>query len=160
LEYANGATGVFVTTTADAPGTDRFEITFEMGKMVCEGNKLTLYKLDINEREFCRTAAGGFDKPPMQVVEIETDGSYPQHQGVLEAFAANILRGEPMVAKGEEGLDGLLLSNAMHLSSWLGKTVEIPFDEALFLDELNMRRAQSRGKKNVTETTFDTDGSH
>ena len=160
MEYANGATGVFVTTTADAPGTDRFEITFEMGKLVCENNKLILYKLDINEREFCRTAAGGFDKPPMRVMEIETDGTYPQHQGVLNAFAANILRGEPMVANGEEGLNGLLLSNAMHLSSWLEKTVDIPFDEDLFLAELNKRRALSRAKANVSETTFNTDGSH
>jgi len=160
MEYENGATGVFVTTTADAPGTDRLEVTLEMGKLVCEGDVLTLYKLDVNEREFCKNAEGGFDKPPMQELIIETDGSYPQHQGVLNAFAANILRGEPLIAKGEEGINGLTLSNAMHLSSWLDKTVTIPFDEELFLNELNKRRAQSREKKIVTEKTFNTKGSH
>ena len=160
LEFANGATGVFVTTTADAPGTDRLEITLEMGKLVCEDNVLTLHKLAINEREFCRTAKGGFDRPPEQVSIIETDGENPQHKGVLNAFAANILRGEPLVADGAEGINMLTISNAMHLSSWLDRTVEIPFDEDLFLDELNKRRALSREKKNVIETTFDLDGSH
>ena len=66
--------------------------------------------------------------------------------GVLNAFAAHILRGEPLVANGCEGINGLTLSNAMHLSSWLGHAVDIPFDEQLFLDELNKRRATSRLK--------------
>lgn len=159
LEYPNGATGVFVTTTADAPGTNRFEITMEMGKLVCEHDKLTLYKLAENEREFCKTAKGGFDTPPCTVTEVQTDGRNEQHTGVLNAFAANILHGTPLVAEGVEGIFGLTLSNAMHLSSWLGRSVEIPFDEDLFLEELNKRRANSR-KKEGTGTVFDTKGSY
>ena len=89
-----------------------------------------------------------------------TDGENPQHAGVLRAFAANILRGEPLVARGEEGINGLTLSNAMHLSSWLGKMVEIPFDEDLFLEKLNELRANSRIKENVQEVTFSTAGSY
>ena len=38
LEFENGATGVFVTTTGDAPGTNRLELTFEMGRIICEGD--------------------------------------------------------------------------------------------------------------------------
>ncbi|HEX3021047.1 MAG TPA: Gfo/Idh/MocA family oxidoreductase, partial [Lachnospiraceae bacterium] len=53
LEYPNGATGVFVTTTADAPGTNRFEITLEKAKIVCEEDKLTVFELD---NEGCRCA--------------------------------------------------------------------------------------------------------
>ena len=160
LEYPNGATGVFVTSTADAPGTNRFEVTLEWGQVVCEDDKLKLYKLDINEREFCVTAEGGFDRPPMQVIDIETGGDYPQHSGVLNAFAAKILRGGDLVADGPEGINGLTISNAMHLSSWLGKTVEIPFDEELYLSELNARRAAGGKKSNVKETTFNTENSH
>ena len=52
LEYPNGATGVFITSTADAPGTNRFEITLEKGKLVCENNVLTLHELEVSEREF------------------------------------------------------------------------------------------------------------
>ena len=160
LEFGDGATGVFVTSTADAPGSNRFEITLEMGKLVCEDDILTLHKLEINEREFCVTAKGGFDRPPGQTSVVETDGLNPQHKGVLNAFAANILRGEPLIAGGEEGINGLTISNAMHLSSWLDKTVAVPFDEELYLSELNKRRATGRAKTNVVETTFNTDSSY
>ena len=159
LEYPNGATGVFVTTTADAPGTNRFEITLEMGKLVCENEKLMLHKLSENERTFCKTAKGGFDTPECTVTEVETDGENEQHVGVLKAFAGRILNGTPLVADGVEGINGLTLSNAMHLSSWLKREVEIPFDEDLFLEELNKRRRESTIKEG-TGVVFNTEGSY
>jgi len=78
---------------------------------------------------------------------------------VLKAFAGNILHGTPLIADGIEGIRGLTLSNAMHLSSWLGHPVEIPFDEDLYLEELNKRRADSR-KKEDSDVVFDTAGSY
>ena len=160
LEYENGATGVFVTSTGDAPGTNRFEVSLERAKIVCEHGKISMYEMKQNEREFCFTAQNGFAKPEGQWVEVETDGENPQHVGVLRAFAGAILRGERLVANGVEGIRGLTLSNAMHLSSWLDKTIEIPFDEELFLQELNKRRANSKKKTNVVEKVFDTEGSY
>lgn len=160
LEFANGATGVFVTTTGDAPGTNRFEITLERGKLVCEQEKLSFYELDVNEREYCFAATEGFVPPTGHWTGLETDGENLQHVGVLRAFAANILRGEPLVARGEEGINGLTLSNAMHLSSWTQKPVTIPFDEDQFLELLNERRASSKAKENVQEVTFDTKGTY
>lgn len=159
LEFANGATGVFVTTTGDAPGTNRFEVTGTKGKLVCENDTLSFWKLQEDEREFCRSAKEGFQKPPCEMVPVETDGENPQHAGVLNAFAARILRGEPLVAEGKEGIRGLTLSNAMHLSSWLEKPVGIPFDEELFFQELNKRRASSR-RKEGGNITFSTEGSY
>lgn len=159
LEYPNGATGVFITTTGDAPGTNRFEVSCDMGKLVCDGNTLMLHKNEVGQSEFCRTSKEGFAKPPCAVSEVETDGENPQHIGVLNAFAANILRGEPLVACGEEGIWGLTLSNAMHLSSWLGKPVDLPLDEDLFLAELNKRRATSR-LKTGDSVFLDTEGSY
>ncbi len=159
LQFANGATGVFVTTTGDAPGTNRFEVTGTLGKLVCENDKLTFWKLAQDEREFCRTATEGFAQPQCQQVEVETDGENLQHVGVLNAFAGKILHGTPLVAEGTEGLGGLTLSNAMHLSSWLGRAVDIPFDEELFLAELNKRRATSR-KKESKDITFSTEGTY
>lgn len=159
LQFANGATGVFVTTTGDAPGTNRFEISGTLGKLVCEDGKLTFWKLKEDERTFCREAKEGFAMPEMEKIQVETDGENLQHVGVLNAFAANILRGEPLIADGREGLNGLTLSNAMHLSSWLQEPVEIPFDEELFLSELNKRRANSR-KKTGGDITFSTEGTY
>lgn len=160
LEFPNGATGVFVTTTADAPGTNRFEITLERGKLVAEHDNLTFFELEQSERDFCFTATGGFEQPAGHEITIELDGKNPQHVGVLNAFAGAILRGEPLVADGTEGIRGLELSNAMHLSSWTDQTVTLPIDEALFLEKLNEHRKASKVKTEVTEATFDTSDSY
>lgn len=159
LEFANGMTGVFVTTTGDAPGTNRLEISGTKGKLVCEHDTITFDKLGADEREWCKTCEQGFQKPPVERVEVETDGQNIQHPAVLNAFAAHILRGEPLVADGREGIKGLTLSNAMHLSSWLDKTVDLPFDEDLYLAELNKRRATSRAKEDKG-ITLNTEGSY
>ncbi|WP_337102838.1 Gfo/Idh/MocA family protein [Paenibacillus sp. YIM B09110] len=146
LEFPNGATGVFITTTADLPGTNRFEITLELGKLICENDKLTLHKLSQNEREFCFETKEGFARPSVEVSVVETFGDNSQHMGVLSAFAKAVLHGSPLVAGGEEGIHSLTLSNAMHLSSWLEQTVELPIDEEAYLAELNKRAAASKFK--------------
>ena len=162
LEYANGATGVFITSTGDAPGTNRFEITGTKGTLICEGAKTLKYiKLDTDEREYCKTASEGFKKPPAQpMIEVETDGLNEQHVGVLKAFVNHILKGEPLVAQGQEGINGLSLSNAMHLSSWLNKKITFPLDEELFYSELSKRIAGSQKKKDNSGTVLDTEGSY
>ena len=159
LEFDGGATGVFITTTGEQPGTNRLEISCDRGKLIAENDKLTLYKLPMSEREFCVTTPGGFDKMPVEISEVPTDGKNEQHVAVLNAFAGKILRGEPLIADGCEGIRGLTLSNAMHLSSWLGKPVDVPFDEALFLKLLNERRASSRRKED-RDVSFSTEGSY
>ena len=159
LEYENGATGVFVTTTGDAPGTNRLEITGTRGKVVCENNKLIFSRLAVDERVWCASCPEGFKKPDCETFEVETDGQNLQHPAVLNAFAAHILRGEPLVADGREGIRGLTLSNAMHLSSWLGKPVDLPFDEELFRDMLLERSKHSRRKEDA-DVTFSTEGTY
>ena len=71
---------------------------------------------------------------------VETDGLNPQHTGVVNAWGGAILRGEPLVADGREGIRGLMLSNAMHLSAFLGREVEMPIDEDLFYEESDPSR--------------------
>lgn len=159
LTYENGATGVFITSTGDTPGTNRFEVTMEKGKLVCEQNTLTFYELSEFVPVYSKRATGGFDQPDCTVKVIETDNENPQHIGVMKAFAANILKGEPLVAAGEEGINGLMLSNAMHLSSWLSKPVTLPVDEELFLQELNKKRALSV-KKTGGDITFELGGTY
>lgn len=139
VEYANGATGTFITTTGDTPGTNRFEITMEGAKLIAEGGKLHLWELEMPEPEFSRTNQAPFGSPKCTYSEVETDGMNEQHSGVLNAFAGNILHGTPLIATGDEGINGLMLSNAMHLSQWLGKEVTLPIDEDLFYEELMKR---------------------
>lgn len=159
LEYPNGATGVFVTTTGDVPGTNRLEVTLEKGKFVCENKELKVFKLKTNEREHCFSAKEAFAMPEGEWIDANVQGENTQHVGVLNAFAGKILHGTPLVASGEEGINSLTLSNAMHLSSWLQKPVTLPLDEDLFLEELNKRRASSKQKEKVAEIVLDTKGS-
>ncbi|MBR5059691.1 MAG: Gfo/Idh/MocA family oxidoreductase [Clostridia bacterium] len=159
VEYENGATGTFITTTGDAPGTNRFEITLDGGRLIAENGKLMMTELETFEPEFSRVNTISFAQPDSRTFEVETDGQSTQHVGVLNRFAAAILRGEPLVARGEEGIFGLTISNAMHLSSWLDKTVEIPFDEDLYLQELKKRIATSRVKEDFPGTVADLKGS-
>ncbi len=160
VEYANGATGCFITTTGDAPGTNRFEIDLDGGKLVSENGKLYMWKNKIFEREFSASNKVPFGHPENVFSEVETDGKSEQHVGVLNAFAGRILHGTPLVADGREGINGLTISNAMHLSSWLGKPVTVPFDEDLFYDELMKRVKTSRRKENVHEVTADTSNTY
>ena len=164
-EYANGATGTFITTTGDAPGTNRFEITCDCGKLVCEDAKtLKMWKLSMPESEYSKTnKTSAFGKPEVTVVDVESDGENPQHVGVFNKFAAAVLRGEPLVADGREGIYGLSISNAMHLSAWQKREVSLPLsaeDEQAFYDELMARVKTSRRKENVVSVVADTSGSY
>ena len=151
-EYANGATGVFVTTTGDTPGTNRFEITLEKGKLIAEDGVLKMWENEMTEKEFSKTNDNPFARPGFTYTEVETDGENPQHKGVLNQFADAILHGGELVARGEEGINGLTISNAMHLSSWLDKEIDLTnFDSDLFYEELKKRIATSRRKTTTRE---------
>ena len=162
VEYANGATGCFITSTADTPGTNRFEVTLEKGKIIAEGKTLTMWKSkeDMTEPEFSAINKIPFGHMEFDKTEVETDGMNLQHSGVLNAFAGAILRDEPMVANGIEGINGLTISNAMHLSAWTGKDIDVEnFDHELYYEELMKRVATSR-RKAVTEAVVAEDMSN
>ena len=156
VEYANGASGVFITSTGDACGTNRFEIQMDKAKLVAENGQLTVKVFAESEPEFTKTNQKPFGAPATSDLEFETDGLNLQHMGVINAFAARILHGDALVAGGAEGINGLTLSNAMHLSSWLGKTIELPLDEDVYYEELMKRVATSRRRTEVKEAYADT----
>ncbi len=149
-EYPNGATGVFITTTGDYPGSNRFEITMDKAKLVCEnGRKITLYELEESLPENIANCERGFTDINVKEIDVETDGINDQHTGVLNAFADHILFGSPLIANGEEGIRGLMISNAAHYSSWTGETVELPIDEDKYYELLMKKVASSKAKEDV-----------
>ena len=156
LEYENGATGVFITSTGDIAGTNRFEVQTDKAKFVVENDILTVEEYAVSAPEHTKTCTGGFAKPEITKYEPETDGENPQHIGVLNAWANAILHGGDLVADGREGINEVRLSNAMHLSAFLGKEVEIGFDDDLYFEELSKRIASSNAKKGAS-TFLDTD---
>ena len=150
LRYENGALGTFITSTGIAPGTNRLEIATDKGTMIVENSaKLTVRSLQ------ARLLPGQSDQTAPKVTTIEY--TFPKetmmrHGLVFNAFAGAILRDEPMVAPGEEGIRSLTLSNAMYLSAWTGETVQLPLDEELFCQELQKRVATSKHKE--VETVY------
>lgn len=147
VEYENGATGVFVTTTGEAPGTNRFEISGDRGKIVIENNQLTFWRLREPESEFNKRFTGSFGSPECWKCEVPVEGVNPDHKGITQNFVNAILHGEALIAPGAEGIKGLMISNAMLLSTWTDGWVDMPIDEELYYDYLQQKIAESSKKK-------------
>jgi len=146
--YDNGATGVFITTTGEAPGSNRLEISGTKGKLLCEDGKLLWYKNAVDSQEWSKTSENGFIPPNCEIIEVETDGKNPQHAGIINNFANAILGIEEQFVSGPEGINGVELMNAIELSGWKnGEEVVLPVNEEEYLKELNARRATSRVKE-------------
>ena len=147
-EYANGATGVFIASTGEAPGTNRLEISGSKGKLIYEGGKLIFYKNQVDEREFCFDKnSGGFDKPLVDKIEIGLGKAVEQHPAITQNFTNHILYGTELLAPGYEGINGLSISNAMHLSHWKNETVEVGAGEEEFAALLEKHIADSKFEK-------------
>lgn len=158
VEYENGATGLFVTSTGEAPGTNRFEISADRGKLVIENDKLTFWRLRVPERQFNAEYTKGFGAPECWKCDIPVNGVGKGHKGITENWVQAILKGTPLLAPGIEGINGLQLSNAMHLSAWTDSWIDLPLDEELFYEKLQERIANSTFQKSVGNTTLDVKG--
>lgn len=151
MEYEEGATGVFITTTGEAPGTNRLEIAAERGRVIIEGDNLRWKRNVVETSEHSRVSKASFLRPELWEVLIETSGVGPQHLGVLQNFADVILKGEKLVAPAAEGINSVELANAMLLSSHEGATITLPMDAAQYETLLKKRIESSTFVKEVAE---------
>lgn len=159
VEYESGATGVFITSTAMTPETNRFEVLGDRGKIVIENDCMTFHRLRVSERQFNREYTGGFGKPECWKCEIPImPGFGGQHREITQNFVDAILKGKELLAPGIEGINGLQLSNAMYLSSWINDWVELPIDEDLFYEKLKERIDTSTYRKTVRDIVLDVSG--
>jgi predicted dehydrogenase len=155
MEWTNGATGVFVSSTGETPGTNRFEIVGTRGKVVLENNNLTFTRNDADMIEFSRSAKTGFDKPGTSTSDIPFDNAPAPHAELMQGFVDSILDGKPLLVPGEEGIHSVELANVMLYSSLINQTVELPMDGAAFEKKLQQLIAESRFQKKVVEVTDD-----
>lgn len=147
-EYANGATGVFITTTGETPGTNRLEISGTRGKLICENGKLIFHRNQQDERVYCYGSKEGFAKPMTDVFEVNFEERKKQeHLLIIENFTSHILHGTELIAPGYDGINGLSISNAMHLSAWKNETIELPANGDEFYALLQERIKLSTAKK-------------
>jgi len=159
FKYDNGATGVFITTTGETPGTNRFEVSGTGGKLVCENGELRWYKNRTDSQVFSKESDQGFSIPGTDRMEVEVDGKNPQHEGIINNFANAILGIEPLFVDGTEGIRGVELMNAIELSGWKnGEEVFLPVDEEEYLSYLDAHRKVSRYKAVSDDAVADTTG--
>ena len=156
-EYANGATGVFITSTGEAPGTNRLEISADNGKVVLEGGKITFWRTRVPSSQFLKEWPNGFGSPEVWKCGIPFRGGGEEHRGITKNWVQAIRQGTPLLASGDEGIRGVELANAMMLSTWTDDWVDIPVDEERFYEELQKRVAQSEVKKEGGKV-MDVDG--
>lgn len=152
VDYGDGRTGTFTTCTHDLRGSDRLEILGTAGKIIVEDSKVaTVHRYSRPEKEISDASTPESAKRLMQGDTSDLEGLVTsetiedtsawgqQHCGVLENFAQHVLDGTPLIAPGTDGIHGVQLANAIHLSAWTGQEVSIDFDEDQYLAELNQR---------------------
>ncbi len=161
MQYENGTTGVYITSTGEAPGTNRLEIACDMGKVVVENNKLTFIRNEINEREFEKTTNLPFGKPPTWTCDIPTPGAPgEQHIGIFKNFAKVLTEGGELLAPGYDGINGLTISNSMHYSAWTGTWADVknfPHDEFYKLLKIKIGNSKEKATgKTINSSTAGT----
>ena len=157
VEYPNGATGVFITSTGEAPGTNALEIVGDNGKLLWTEGKLTFWKTRMPVSEWTQTTKGGFEKPETWKIEIPTKGG-EDHKGITKNFTAAIQGGAPLLASGQEGINGVTLANAMLLSAWTDSWVEMPLDDELYHAKLQERIQNSTFQKDAAGKSLEFAG--
>lgn len=151
MEWANGATGVFITSTGEAPGTNRFEICGTRGKLVLENNRLRFTRNEVDMITFSRESKVGFARPDVWHIEIPFEDAPAQHATLMQNFVDAILDGTPLVAPGPEGMNSIEIANSALYSSLTNQTVELPLDGAAYEQMLQKLIAKSKFEKKVVK---------
>ncbi|WP_017446680.1 Gfo/Idh/MocA family protein [Gayadomonas joobiniege] len=162
FNYENGATGVFVGSTGEAPGVNRFDIICEKGSLHFDSGQLTIVENDQTTAEFCYQTDEMFGMPQNQTYQWQPPTEkVNQHAVVMNNFVAAILTGEKLIAPAEEGLASLDIANGILLSSWLDAKVVLPLDRTVYQAELDKKIAASsfRNKSNA-EVKIDMNASY
>lgn len=149
MEFANGATGVFIASTGEGAGSNRLEIVMDNARLVYENDEINLFVLEEDEPTYRQSSQNLYGKMEGTWEKVEVEGENPAHSGILRNFAEAIAEKKPLIAPGVEGINSLMLSNAMYLSSWKNKTIELPINDEEFVVELQKKIAQyhSEGQK-------------
>jgi predicted dehydrogenase len=128
LDWPDGTTGTFITTTGEAPGVNRLEIAADRGLVVLEDGVLRWRRNTLAASAWIRDTSDRFDGPPTWGVEVPILGVSRQHADIITNFADAILDGAPLIAPAPEGIRAVEIANAMVLSARLQQPVGLPLD--------------------------------
>jgi len=160
LEYENGATGTFISSTGEAPGTNRLEVAGELGRVVIEDDKFTFIKNEVAAVEFLRTSEEAFAKPKTETIDIPIDGHGGQHKEVLKNFIDAIQTGADLIAPAKEGIHSVELGNAMLYASLTSTPVQMPLDatayeqrlKQLIVESTHVKKTDSAGPRDLSNS--------
>ena len=153
LEYPNGASGAFITSTGETPGSNRFEIAGTKGRVLLENDKLVLTRNEVASDEWSKTSKIGFQQPETTVEEIPIPGVDNAHAMLMTNFVNAILDGEDLIAPGESGIGSVELANVMVYSGLINETIDLPMDSVAWETKLNDLIANSTHEKKVVEVS-------
>ena len=159
FEYDNGTTGTYITSTGEAPGTNRLEIACDMGRIVVENYEIKYERNTVSEREWAKTTTNGFAIPEYWKCEIPSKKpNATPHMAVIEAFANKILGTGELVAEGTEGINCVMLINGINYSSWTGETVDVKnFPHDKYFELLSEKIKNSKPKQNTPKSDNNVD---
>lgn len=147
---------VFTASTHEVPGTNRLEIAGDKGKIVVEKFKMYYWLNDYEESEINARAKRDYgnkqDKKSKKhslsygLTRMIYDGIYGQQSRIIKNFVEALEKDDKnvLIAKVEEGINGLTLINAMNMSSWLEKAVDLPIDKDAYESMLNQKIEEER----------------
>lgn len=158
MEYADGSNGVFITTTGEAPGTNRLEIAAENGRIVVEGNTINIIRNLVPTSEFCKTTDKPFACPERYTETVTFSNGGEQHLGIFKNFVAAIKGAAELISPAVEGIHSVELANAMILSGQQQKTIELPLSAAAYEKNLqSLIKNSTFKKKKPAKTAVVTD---
>jgi predicted dehydrogenase len=154
FEHENGMVGHFIVTTAETPGTNRFEIVGEHGKVVYENEKIVFYRNRISMLKFIQESPTKFGNVESWYTEIPVKTDVPHnHPLVFQKFVSAIHHGEAeLIAHGKEGINGVTLANAIMLSSFNRQAIDLPIDADAYENKLKELIKSSKYSKNSTNS--------
>ena len=152
MEYKDGCIGTFNASTSVPNGQNTLEVNLDAANIRIRGNSVFVEKFCMPEAKWQQSPRGIYEKMDVAPeVEIPTDGKNAQHKGVIEAWINRILGKGEGSNDGKEGLASVMLSNAMYMSAFTGKTVSLPLDGQEYYNELMKKVKTSKTKPPVKD---------
>jgi predicted dehydrogenase len=164
FEYPNGAIGHFITTTGEAPGTNRLEIAGDRGKIVAEHGKILFKRARTSVKNLRETSPLSFTNVETWDIDVPyKPGPADEHKTITTNFVSAILRGTPLLSPGVEGVRGLEIGNAILMSGMTRKPVDLPVDGEAYDQLIKDLTAKHGGSKKLATKDLgpvDLAGSH
>jgi predicted dehydrogenase len=134
LDYPGRMTGTIILSTGEGGITQRLEIAGTRGRILLDGNTLTLTRFGQDIRAYAGSAQVTSRQELSTTTEEYVFGSDEHaYEIMLNNFGAAIRGEAPLIAPGRDGIATLEIINAAYLSAWEGRRLRLPVDGQQYL---------------------------